>query len=150
MHPHHAEKFVVVGARSAYTWHTGANGTRWRVRRSHSTHVRGASCTKCSWHAHRPFGEMDAIGVLDHPHADSANDCAPHRELIAAVRGSQSTERGPRRVGPAIGIDRGPECEASGGPLSPDGGRRACRQQRRQRLASDQMTENSDSVDPWP
>ena len=71
-----------------------------------------------------------------HLYADSANDCAASRVGVAAVRGSQkhgarSSPRRPRYTG----IDRGPECEASGGSLSPSGGRRACRQQRRERVA---------------
>jgi len=33
----------------------------WRVRRSRGTHVRRASCSKCSWQAHHSLGEMDAL-----------------------------------------------------------------------------------------
>ena len=100
----HAEKFVVVGARSAYTSRrTGASGTRCgesgdRVVRMcevrHAASVTGMrTVLSVKW---------TRYGEVDHLHADSANDCAQHRELIAAVRGSRKQGAhvggGPRRV----------------------------------------------------
>ena len=70
------------------------SGTRyaWRVRRSHGTHVRGASCSKCSWHAHRSLGKVEASPC---PCAPVADNCAASRvgpsrqsEAVKALSGS--------------------------------------------------------------
>ena len=111
----------------------------WRVRRSRGTHVRGASCAASVAIMRTALSvEWTRYGVVD---PSARRQC---QRLCTASRVDRSRQRQseprsavlaalPQLQGPTE-VPK-PKYAASGGPLSPDGGRRACRQQRHERLA---------------